>query len=87
MVTGLPAKYRDPKSGLPYATKEAFKVIRQQLADKTRGISDTRPMGLLTDTIPGKRKRTATAQRKSASDFRPHARFLRFPPVEEEESE
>lgn len=25
-VTGLPARYRDPASGLPYATAEAFRV-------------------------------------------------------------
>lgn len=25
-VTGLPAKYRDPRSGRPYANAEAFKV-------------------------------------------------------------
>lgn len=87
VVTGLPAKYRDPKSGLPYATKEAFKVIRQQLSDKTGGISEERPMGLRTDTIPGKKKRTATKKSRAASEFRPYARFLRFPPVEEEESE
>ncbi|KMZ60298.1 SWR1 complex subunit 2 [Zostera marina] len=30
VVTGLPAKYRDPKTGLPYATIEAFKVIRER---------------------------------------------------------
>ncbi|EPS68629.1 hypothetical protein M569_06139 [Genlisea aurea] len=29
-VTGLPALYRDPMTGLPYATKEAFKVIRER---------------------------------------------------------
>ncbi|CAJ1938988.1 unnamed protein product [Sphenostylis stenocarpa] len=29
-ITGLPAKYRDPKTGLPYATKEAFKIIRER---------------------------------------------------------
>ncbi|KAK6263543.1 hypothetical protein SCA6_018977 [Theobroma cacao] len=29
-VTGLPAKYRDPKTGLSYATKEAFKIIRER---------------------------------------------------------
>lgn len=28
-VTGLPAKYKDPLTGLPYATIEAFKYIRQ----------------------------------------------------------
>ncbi|WOH15340.1 hypothetical protein DCAR_0934877 [Daucus carota subsp. sativus] len=29
-VTGLPSKYRDPKTGVPYATKEAFKVIQER---------------------------------------------------------
>jgi len=28
-VTGLPAKYFDPVTRIPYATAEAFKVIRQ----------------------------------------------------------
>ena len=28
VITGLPAKYRDPLTGLPYATIEAFKAIR-----------------------------------------------------------
>lgn len=28
-VTGLPAKYKDPLTGLPYATIDAFKYIRQ----------------------------------------------------------
>ena len=27
-ITGLPAKYRDPKTGLFYASAEAFKQIR-----------------------------------------------------------
>ena len=30
VVTGLPAKYRDPVTGLPYATIEAFKIIRKK---------------------------------------------------------
>lgn len=30
VVTGLPAKYKDPLTGLPYATIEAFRYIRQQ---------------------------------------------------------
>ncbi|XP_024394409.1 SWR1 complex subunit 2 isoform X3 [Physcomitrium patens] len=30
VVTGLLAKYRDPKSGFPYATKEAFAIIRER---------------------------------------------------------
>ena len=31
-VTGLPAKYRDPLTGKPYATKEAFRALRAQHA-------------------------------------------------------
>jgi len=33
-ITGLPAKYLDPKTKLPYATLEAFKIIRERF-DKT----------------------------------------------------
>ena len=29
VVTGQPAKYKDPLTGLPYANIEAFKYIRQ----------------------------------------------------------
>ncbi|XP_042483142.1 SWR1 complex subunit 2 isoform X2 [Macadamia integrifolia] len=35
-VTGLPAKYRDPKTGLPYATREAFKIIRERSREGIR---------------------------------------------------
>mmetsp|Transcript_14850 Transcript_14850/g.27469 ORF Transcript_14850/g.27469 Transcript_14850/m.27469 type:complete len:311 (+) Transcript_14850:171-1103(+) len=31
-VTGLPAKYRDPETGIPYRTVEAFKVLRRSNA-------------------------------------------------------
>ncbi|KAF9181334.1 Vacuolar protein sorting-associated protein 72 [Haplosporangium sp. Z 767] len=27
-ITGLPAKYKDPRSGIPYANKEAYKVLQ-----------------------------------------------------------
>ncbi|KAG0233090.1 hypothetical protein BGX31_004948 [Mortierella sp. GBA43] len=27
-ITGLPAKYKDPKSGIPYANKEAYKILQ-----------------------------------------------------------
>ncbi|KAG0252923.1 hypothetical protein BG011_006669 [Mortierella polycephala] len=27
-ITGLPAKYKDPRSGVPYANKEAYKVLQ-----------------------------------------------------------
>ena len=32
IITGKPAKYKDPLTGQPYATVEAFKVIRSRLA-------------------------------------------------------
>lgn len=35
VITGLPAKYKDPKTGLPYATKEAFQIIRERYCDDT----------------------------------------------------
>jgi vacuolar protein sorting-associated protein 72 len=28
VITGLPAKYRDPQTGAPYATLDAFRTIR-----------------------------------------------------------
>lgn len=30
---GLPAKYKDPKTGLPYATVEAYRVIRARYGE------------------------------------------------------
>lgn len=39
-ITGLPAKYRDPVSGLPYANLEAFKVIREQHTPKAESNAD-----------------------------------------------
>ncbi|KAF9438918.1 Vacuolar protein sorting-associated protein 72 [Entomortierella beljakovae] len=28
VITGLPAKYKDPKTGVPYANKEAYKILQ-----------------------------------------------------------
>ncbi|KAG0332787.1 hypothetical protein BG004_001100 [Podila humilis] len=28
LITGLPAKYKDPKTGIPYANKEAYKILQ-----------------------------------------------------------
>ena len=45
-ITGLPAKYRDPVTGLPYANLEAFKVIREQHTPKeltTTSASTSKP--------------------------------------------
>ena len=32
VITGLPARYRDPRTGIPYATTEAFAMLRRILA-------------------------------------------------------
>ncbi|KAH9295501.1 hypothetical protein KI387_039089, partial [Taxus chinensis] len=42
VVTGQPAKYRDPKTGLPYATKEAFKIIRERFSEANKRLSGDR---------------------------------------------
>ncbi|KAL2526081.1 SWR1 complex subunit 2 [Abeliophyllum distichum] len=52
-VTGLPAKYRDPKTGLPYATKEAFKIIRERYAEESSSVNKENRMGLLSDATFG----------------------------------
>ncbi|KAG9135922.1 hypothetical protein Leryth_002620 [Lithospermum erythrorhizon] len=63
--------YRDPKTGLPYATLEAFKIIRERLsAESKRGRE--RSLGGLSDDIcglgfGGKRKRSTVQNRRSAS--------------------
>lgn len=33
-ITGQVAKYRDPLTGQPYATKEAFKILREKYFQK-----------------------------------------------------
>lgn len=30
VITGLPAKYRDPSTGLPYSSLDAFKEIQRR---------------------------------------------------------
>ena len=51
-VTGLPAKYRDPLTGKPYATKEAFRALRAQHA---RGPREARTPPRLKVTIKSPR--------------------------------
>lgn len=41
-VTGLPAKYKDPVTGLPYATGQAFRYIREHYAKQTAH-ADSKP--------------------------------------------
>ncbi|KAG5531712.1 hypothetical protein RHGRI_026364 [Rhododendron griersonianum] len=85
-VTGLPAKYRDPKTGLPYATKEAFKIIRERLEENSRA-SEKKSMGFLCDVISGegfskKQKRSVIPNMRETSDFRYSARFRTIPALE-----
>ncbi|KAG2699154.1 hypothetical protein I3760_07G179500 [Carya illinoinensis] len=86
-VTGLPARYRDPKTGLPYATKEAFKIIRERFADESSGVPKDMNMGDLFDSLSAKgfsakRKRSVTSNKSEVSYFRYLARFRRIPALE-----
>ncbi|CAK7327484.1 unnamed protein product [Dovyalis caffra] len=90
-VTGLPAKYRDPKTGLPYATKEAFKIIRERFEDENDNIKKM-AMGDLFDSLVGtgfhgKRKRFPIPNRRKTSHFPHFANFGRIPIVDIESSE
>ncbi|CAH9134973.1 unnamed protein product [Cuscuta epithymum] len=92
-VTGLPAKYRDPKTGLPYATKEAFKIIREQDSmNKARTVEKEGANVLLINAISGsgfskRRKRSSKPpQSREMSYSRVFARFRRMPSIEIEDS-
>eukprot|EP00252_Welwitschia_mirabilis_P006973 TRINITY_DN17945_c0_g2_i1.p1 TRINITY_DN17945_c0_g2~~TRINITY_DN17945_c0_g2_i1.p1 ORF type:complete len:491 (-),score=144.70 TRINITY_DN17945_c0_g2_i1:314-1786(-) len=74
VITGQPAKYRDPKSGLPYATKEAFKIIRDSLSEMSKDSrrDNSTNMGSLFRALSErgfkkKRKRSAAARTKPHS--------------------
>lgn len=90
-VTGLPAKYRDPKTGLPYATKEAYKIIRERFMDENNNIKKM-AMGDLFDSLVGtgfhgKRKRLPTSNRRKMSHFSRFANFGMTSIVDIESSE
>lgn len=89
VVTGLPAKYRDPKTGLPYANKEAFKIIRERFlkeeAEKSK--QHKMDMGVLFDLVSRegsspKQKRTGGAHLSKTSDLRSGERFRSIPALE-----
>ncbi|KAM7273983.1 hypothetical protein ACFE04_028647 [Oxalis oulophora] len=88
-VTGLPAKYRDPKTSLPYATKEAFKIIRERYSDESGRVRKDMDMGNLFDSLSGtdfvsKRKRSHTSNTTAkVSDLRSLSRFRRIPALDE----
>ncbi|KAJ8751985.1 hypothetical protein K2173_000731 [Erythroxylum novogranatense] len=86
VVTGLPAKYHDPKTGLPYATKEAFEIIRQRFAQENRNVRKQMEMGALVDGNGFLRKRERTPIPKpSKITYFPY--FLRTPIVDVDSSE
>ncbi|KAK1323770.1 hypothetical protein QJS10_CPA02g01027 [Acorus calamus] len=92
VVTGLPAKYRDPKTGLPYATKEAFKIIREKYSndENSREKREKMEMGFLFYSIsmhgfPVHRKRSGPPKPAGTIDMRYEARFRRFPSFESDE--
>ncbi|XP_009771926.1 SWR1 complex subunit 2 [Nicotiana tabacum] len=83
-VTGLPARYRDPKTGLPYATKEAFKIIREQFADESSRDGEKKNMDELSQAISGqgftsRRKRSIVPTSRQLPYSRVFARFRKFP--------
>ncbi|XP_057969085.1 SWR1 complex subunit 2 isoform X2 [Malania oleifera] len=91
-VTGLPAKYRDPKTGLPYATKEAFRIIRERSLNENRRVEREKDMGILFDSISGqgflsRRKRSVITNRTEAPHTQFFARFRRTPALEDEDSD
>ncbi|WVZ25107.1 hypothetical protein V8G54_003651 [Vigna mungo] len=91
-ITGLPAKYRDPKTGLPYATKEAFKIIRERFLNESANTRKEMSMGGLYDSVSGcgfsmKQKRSVMPDRNVNPDVRSLARFRRIPVFEDEDSE
>ncbi|XP_027342146.1 SWR1 complex subunit 2 [Abrus precatorius] len=91
-ITGLPAKYRDPKTGLPYATKEAFKIIRECFSNENANTRKDMSMGGLYDSVSGfgfsiKQKRSIMPDKNVNPDGRSLARFRRIPAFEDEDSD
>ncbi|MED6124014.1 hypothetical protein PIB30_055082 [Stylosanthes scabra] len=84
--------YRDPKTGLPYATKEAFKEIRQRFAEENANNRKEMAMGTLYDSVSGcgfslKKKRSMMPDKSVHTNFRPYARIRKIPASEDEESD
>lgn len=87
-ITGLPAKYRDPKTGLPYATKEAFQIIRKRYAAENSRTRDKLANGDLYGLIIGqgfltRRKRSFVPNQKEASYALAARRFRRIPATDD----
>lgn len=91
-VTGLPANYRDPKTGLPYATKEAFQILRKRFQDEKHGVRKDMDMGNLFYSLSDKgfserRRRSVMPDRNEVSYSRQFARFRRIPSFEDIDSD
>lgn len=94
VITGLPAKYRDPKTGLAYATLDAFKAIRERFMDEHNGLRKKMEMGDLFETLTAangfsaKRKRTIVPKTSRSFSLRSSARFCNLEtPEASEDSE
>ncbi|XP_048490351.1 SWR1 complex subunit 2 isoform X2 [Beta vulgaris subsp. vulgaris] len=86
-ITGLPAKYRDPKTGLPYATKEAFQMIRERYAAENSRSGGKMAVGELYNSIMGQgflgRRQRSPISRQSETPYpRSSRRFCRIPAVD-----
>lgn len=90
-ITGLPAKYRDPQTGLPYATLEAFKIIRQCASNEKAGTRKEMNMGCLHDSLFGKgfsvKQKRSIMPNKNGDSFLHSAYFRRFLVPEDEVSD
>ncbi|KAI4363622.1 hypothetical protein MLD38_019815 [Melastoma candidum] len=92
-VTGLPARYQDPMTGLPYATKEAFKIIRQRCLTESGCLRKEGKMGTLGESLCGigfsvRQKRTTLGiSKEKSANTRHFARYRTIPAVEIDSSE
>ncbi|GMI73167.1 hypothetical protein HRI_000986000 [Hibiscus trionum] len=91
-VTGLPARYRDPMTGLCYATKEAFKIIRECFRDEQKSAQKKMDMGVLFDSLSSqglmpRQKRSHISNRSQVSRFQYFGNFHRTPSDDDESSD
>ncbi|KAK2998223.1 hypothetical protein RJ639_024175 [Escallonia herrerae] len=90
-VTGLPAKYHDPKTGLSYATKEAFQIIRKRFSDESSSGGQKESMGVLYDLISGQgfseRKKRSMIPNSRETSYLRFSRFRSIPALEILDSE
>ncbi|KAK8629068.1 hypothetical protein V6N13_077925 [Hibiscus sabdariffa] len=91
-VTGLPARYRDPKTGLCYATKEAFKIIRERFRDEHKSCPKKMDMGVLFDSLSSqglmhRQKRSQISNRSQTSRFQYFGNFNRTASDDDEEED